>query len=90
MVSGDWGISSATPNLQKWQEGGSGRLQAGQHHICPWKDYGTASSEYPLQTIRREESHQEWLTRIHQSGKTEEGLMFIYIYIYIKKWEANG
>ena len=54
-----WGITSVSPSLQKWQEGGSGKLQAGQPHLCPLKGYGTTCSEYPLQAIGREEDHQE-------------------------------
>ena len=53
-----WRIASVIPSLQKGQ-GGSGKLQASQNHLHPYKGDGTAGSGYHLQATEREEGYQE-------------------------------
>lgn len=43
------------------QEGGAGKLQTSQPHICPWKDDGKACFGCHLQAIGRDEGYQEQL-----------------------------
>ena len=48
-----WRIASVIPSLQKGQ-GGSGKLQASELHLCPWKGDGKTCSGCHLQAIGRE------------------------------------
>jgi len=44
-------------NLQEEQEGGAGKLQASQLHLCPWKGGGTVYYGCHLQANGRAEEH---------------------------------